>query len=160
MRCASCRCTQHVMLPLHIAWVSIRCKNFSIHAWAICCQDWNCTTEFYGCGQYMWVWSILCGCVLWVPDGNLKKLEPMYTSCACRPLINVTAYRCTWVALYSLYLWWSLPHMTSDRKKGHHSHDSYIARSHTYLWLNLRWPIRKLARGSSPPITHPSNIIN
>ena len=34
----------------------------------------RCTTEFDGCGQYLWVCPVG---VAMVPDGNLKKLEPM-----------------------------------------------------------------------------------
>ena len=33
-----------------------------------------CTTEFDGCGQYLWVCPVG---VAMVPDGNPKKLEPM-----------------------------------------------------------------------------------
>ena len=32
--------------------------------------------EFDGCGQHLWVCP---RCVVMVPDGNLKKLEPMCT---------------------------------------------------------------------------------
>ena len=35
----------------------------------------RCTTEFDGCGQYLWVCPVG---VAMVPDGNPKKLEPMY----------------------------------------------------------------------------------
>ena len=63
MLCASCRCTQHVMQPLHS--LSEQSGQF---------LDGNCATEFDGCGQYLWVCPV--GVVM-VPDGNPKKLEPM-----------------------------------------------------------------------------------
>ena len=59
--------------------MSIRCKNFSIHLLSGQFLDGNCarcTTEFDGCGQYLWVCPVG---VAMVPDGNPKKLEPMHT---------------------------------------------------------------------------------
>ena len=55
--------------------VSIRCKNFSIHLLSGQFLDGNCATECDGCGQYLWVCPV--GEAMG-PDGNPKKLEPMY----------------------------------------------------------------------------------
>ena len=77
MLCASCRCTQHVIQPLH-SLSEHQIQEFSIHLLSGQFLDGNCarcTTEFDGCGQYLWVCHVG---VAMVPDGNPKKLEPIY----------------------------------------------------------------------------------